>query len=298
MTTSTALRPSVRAAFGELIDYAGLFPPAKLPLEQAKREYQAARCGAYAWMLGRFIIPAPLLITSTEAFEGPFSVTTDGTSAGLNAIFGLVEKGVKIEALEVRLGSEVEPGEMTDAIGDLHDAVVAADLGDRPAFVEMTRSERCSELLPGAMRALRSANFGAKLRCGGLTAEAFPSVKGVADFIAAAAAARVPFKATAGLHHPVRRLDAGSGFNMHGFLNILAAAAFEHRVDRDTLVRIVAEEDTDAFAFDDASFAWRSEVIGLTELAQTRREAFVAYGSCSFAEPVNDLLALALLPPQ
>ncbi len=140
--------------------------------------------------------------------------------------------------------------------------------------------------------------LGAKLRCGGVTAEAFPSVDEVAEFIAAAQDAKVSFKATAGLHHPVRRRDERTGFAMHGFLNILTAAALAPRATREMLRRIVAEEEPSAFVFDDQSLSWRSERIDLVELTRTRRQAFLGYGSCSFDEPVEDLIALGLLPPQ
>jgi hypothetical protein len=296
MSTSTALRPSVRTALSALIDYAGLFPPAQLAPAQASSEYQAARRGAYAWMLGRFIIPARLLLTSPEELKGPFSVIADGERETLNAIAALAINQIGVEALEIALPADDSLADIVDAIGELRTAIVDAGLGDRPVFVELPRSERWSTLLPNAMEALGRDNLGAKVRCGGLTEETFPSVREVADFIAAAVAARVPFKATAGLHHPVRHLDPASGFVMHGFLNLLAASAFAPRVNLDTLARIIAEEDADAFVFDDASFAWRNERVGLPELAQARRETFVAYGSCSFTEPVSDLLSLGLLP--
>ena len=40
-----------------LIDYAGLFPPAKLPLDEAIDEYISHVSDEKEWMLGRFIIP-------------------------------------------------------------------------------------------------------------------------------------------------------------------------------------------------------------------------------------------------
>src|SRR5580700_4575401 len=116
-------------------------------------------------------------------------------------------------------------------------------------------------------------------------------------FVAAASDARTPFKATAGLHHPVRRLDRATGFMMHGFLNLLAAAALAPRVPRETLTAIIAEEDPGAFAFDDTAFAWRDQRVCIAELQTARRSAFVSYGSCSFDDPVEDLTALNLLPP-
>ena len=54
------MRPE-RALLSGMVDYAGLFPPAQLPLEKAVREYAVHLGGAEAWMLGRFIIPAQRL---------------------------------------------------------------------------------------------------------------------------------------------------------------------------------------------------------------------------------------------
>ena len=50
-----------RALLAGMVDYAGLFPPAQLPLDDAVREYAAHLGDAEAWMLGRFIIPAQRL---------------------------------------------------------------------------------------------------------------------------------------------------------------------------------------------------------------------------------------------
>src|SRR5207249_3714131 len=52
---------SLRALLGGIIDYAGLFPPAKLPLDQAIRRYAKYRRLDDRWMLGRFVIPAARL---------------------------------------------------------------------------------------------------------------------------------------------------------------------------------------------------------------------------------------------
>lgn len=304
MSTSTALRPTVRTAFASLIDYAGLFPPAELPLAQAEREYEAARGGPHAWMLGRFIIPAALLAESPTPIEGPFSVIVDPDVDALHGAAAIRARGVKVEALEIPLGKSVSPfrkslssDEILDAIGAIEADLAVAGLRDLPAFLEIPRVEPWRGALTETMSALARVELAAKVRCGGVTADAFPSVDELAAFIAAAQAARVPFKATAGLHHPVRRLDTSTGFTMHGFLNIIAAAALAPRVDRETLARIVAEEDPSAFAFEDVSFSWRTQRVDAGELTRTRREAFVGYGSCSFAEPVEDLSALGLLSP-
>ena len=151
--------------------------------------------------------------------------------------------------------------------------------------------------LAAAMPALAQTRLGAKIRCGGLTADAFPSVDDVAAFIAAAAAANVPFKATAGLHHPVRHVDRATGFTMHGFLNLLAAAALARASTCETLranrcgrrpQRICVRRRIVSVGATNASASPGSR--------RMRRDGFVAYGSCSFAEPVDDLTSLGILP--
>jgi hypothetical protein len=280
MSISTAPLRSARAAFAALIDYAGLFPPARLSPDEAQREYRTARSGAHAWMLGRFIVPASLL-ASRETFAGPFSVIADGGVAALPALAELTASDSRIEAVE------------------LPPAVSVADFARYaphvrvPVFAEVPRP---FVALPATFEHLARLGCGAKLRCGGLTEAAFPSVDEVADFIAAARSANVPFKATAGLHHPVRHRDAATGFVMHGFLNLLAAAALAPRLGRCALESVIAEEAPDAFAFDETGFRWRDESIGVEQIELARRDGFVAYGSCSFAEPVDDLAALAILP--
>lgn len=294
MTASTALRPSVRAAFSELIDYAGLFPPAQLALAQARDEYRQARAGSHAWMLGRFIIPAQVLLDNAQSIDGSFSVIVDAPES-LDALAALRKAGVKIEALEIPLREIGSPHALPGAIERLRSALAAAELHDLPAFVELPRVTRWGESLPDAMKALATAGLHAKIRCGGVTADAFPSVCDVATFITAATTAKISFKATAGLHHPVRHRDRATGFYMHGFLNLIAAVALASRCSAETLQRIVAEEDPTAFRFEDEAFSWRDLRAGVADLLAARRDAFVAYGSCSFAEPVEDLEALGIL---
>jgi hypothetical protein len=52
------MNASLRALLSGVIDYAGLFPPAKLPLDLAIRNYARYRQEPDAWMLGRFVMPA------------------------------------------------------------------------------------------------------------------------------------------------------------------------------------------------------------------------------------------------
>lgn len=312
--TTTTLRPAVRAAFAGLIDYAGLFPPAQLPMGGALAEYARARDGAAAWMLGRFIVPASRAAEAVDLLGRgghaplPVSLIADAAAESrqwfdsIQAIASEIARlratrtELQVEAIEVALAPLASARETFDApIAQLSVLLDRAGLRDLRIYVEIPSDAHERGLLEGAMRALARARLRAKLRCGGIVAQAFPSPGAVADFVGAAARERVGFKATAGLHHPVRHVNAATGFVQHGFLNLLAAAAFAPRVAANVLSEIVAEQDPSAFSFSETTFAWREERASLEAIAATRADAFAGYGSCSFVEPVDDLTALGLI---
>lgn len=123
----------------------------------------------------------------------------------------------------------------------------------------------------------------AKVRCGGAVV---PTAAALADFVRACRERRLVFKATAGLHHAVRSNDE------HGLLNLLAAVVFAGEEDA-----ALAEVDSSAFALDAGSFVWRDRAASADELARVRREELHSIGSCSYFEPVDELLALGMLSP-
>jgi hypothetical protein len=272
--TVTTLAPTgaVRAALERLIDYAGLFPPATLPIDAALTEYEQASEGTASWMLSRFIAKAADLHTLRDRLRGGRIALT---VVAAPAMFETVararhEDWATIASLEVPIG---DPNEIETTLN----AAQRAHLDDLPIYIELTRGRL-------AMDELAERGLWAKLRCGGVEPPAYPPVEEVAAFIAAAVDAGVPFKATAGLHHPVRHFNEATGVMMHGFLNILIAAAMADKVDRAGLEAIVAEQDPAALPLRDEALMRRA------------RARFISYGSCSFDEPVADLRALGVLP--
>ena len=115
----------------------------------------------------------------------------------------------------------------------------------------------------------------AKVRCGG---SEVPTPAALGRFLRACREAGVPFKATAGLHHPLA--DAGR----HGFLNVLAACTFEDEEALEGDVSLTPE-----------SLRWRDRGAGAADLARVRRQQLVSVGSCSFFEPVEELKELGIL---
>jgi hypothetical protein len=150
-----------------------------------------------------------------------------------------------------------------------------------------------------ALDAVLSDRCFAKLRTGGVTPEAIPSIEGLADFIRACAERRLAFKATAGLHHPLRSMQPltyapeAPRAMMHGFLNVFLAAAFAWSGERD-IEPILAETDPAAFSFEPVA-RWRNKLLTVEEIRDARTNFAHAFGSCSFEEPVQDLKGLGLL---
>lgn len=160
----------------------------------------------------------------------------------------------------------------------------------RPVYCEVPLSE---------LDAVAAAGGFAKVRTGGLKPEAVPPVADVANFIRACAARRLAFKATAGLHHPVRAEhpltyapDAPRAVT-HGFLNVFMSACFAWHGDTD-IERVLAETDPSAFRFDENAH-WRDRSLSAEQVRRARTDFAHAFGSCSFEEPVRDLEALGLL---
>jgi hypothetical protein len=297
-----------RALLGSLIDHAALFPPASMTVDAAVAEDREARGGAYGWMLARFVCPASRLDEVRDGFGGwaetpSLSVVLDGVgqtdeaswsealAADTQAVSAALEAGAPVEAVELRLPSP-RPGSA---------ALVAAQAMLRPLgaelYLELLPGERWRHDLPAAIGAAAAIGARAKLRCGGESAAAVPPVALVALALASCRDSGVVLKATAGLHHPVRHTDAATGITMHGFLNLLAAAALgaAHNLRPSGLERVLAEEDPRAFDISQEELRVDGQGAAAEEIAAARHHLFVSYGSCSWREPVEDLRALGLL---
>lgn len=247
------LARSLQTLLGRLIDYAGLYPPASLPMELALANYRRYRDGEHAWMLGRFVVPA------ARASEVPDDVPA--------SVVGVDEIKAETEEDVHRIGRE--------SVG-------------RTVYVEITDLDLIEHLSLHGLRA--------KIRTGGVTTDAFPSSADIAEFMRRCASYGVAFKATAGLHHPLRCVrpltyepSAPKG-TMHGFLNVFMAAAILPRAEA-----ILEDDDAGAFAFDDDTASWRGHSVLTEDLAKLRDEFAISFGSCSFEEPVNDLKELRWL---
>jgi hypothetical protein len=309
---------SRRTLLGSLIDYAGLFPPASLSLPEAVAEYREAHRGPHAWMLGTFVTTASrlddlagLLVRTMAAGEEPWeiSVILDGDIAGAAASAASFSAVMEPAAVITKVEAVLPPTVTDPSAADLaradarrvFDAATSVSASVMP-FLEIPMTTNWEKGLPGAvaivadLRSVGGRPVGAKLRCGGLSPEDFPTPGAVTAFMIACRDAGLIFKATAGLHHPIRHFDREIGVTRHGFLNLLVAATLaESGADSETVTAVIAEEEPGAFSIGAAGVTWRDRHAGAESVQRTRSARFSAYGSCSFDEPIADLESLGIL---
>jgi hypothetical protein len=191
-----------------------------------------------------------------------------------------------VESVEVRVASPEEVKRLS--------GIIPAGLAIYFEF-PLSSCGKCTAAVAGCGRR-------AKIRTGGETADTFPAPESVIEFIRLCAEANVPFKATAGLHHPLRSVhrftyqpDSPSGI-MHGFVNVFLAAAFVREgMEAQLAAQLIEEQSADAFHFDLDGVSWRKHRLSRREIGAARQRFAVSFGSCSFTEPVDDLKSIRLL---
>jgi hypothetical protein len=310
---------TVHALMRGLIDYAGLFPPAKLDMAPTVRNYATYRDAWQGEFLARLVVPVARLdeferdaiallprdvgestdddSDDDEMLVDPWRITALTKPAGdpgleddldrlakFNDDHSDPESGlVVVDAIELK----------ADSVASIEHAVEAIP-PDYHAFFELPWA---TSDIRGMVAAVAGEGLGAKVRTGGMTPDLFPPSDALARFIRACAMAEVPMKATAGLHHPIRHFNEGQRVTMHGFVNVIVASAlaFTQRAEHETLASVLDETAASAFLFTDDAIVWRNHKITLDQLERTRERFFLSIGSCSIDEPTDDLKAMGLL---
>ncbi len=289
------------ALLDSVIDYAGLFPPARLDMPTAVSNFGGYRQGLHYWMLGRFIVPIDRLGEFEHAAAETLSygdltrpwrlsalVTPTAEELDLVGEFNRRHQGIaKIDSLEFKATAPSDISFLADLI---------------PPTVAVYVETALDKHLPTLLDAIQARGLRAKIRTGGVTPDTFPSISAVLSFLVACRDRGLPFKATAGLHHPLRSVhpltyEPGCPKGpMHGFLNISLAAAFlHHGLPESDAARLLAEPTLDDFRLTPEGIHWHSHVLSSDDVATARREFFISFGSCSFQEPIDDLTSLSLL---
>lgn len=263
----------------KLFDDAAIFPPGNLPLAQAIPAHVGHLTGPRARYVGPLVVEAAAL----SELAG-LALPDDGLEVSLTVpapsrvVEALAEAasigGARVVALEVALPNDLDIGAV---VPDLDAALVGPEV---PIFVELPRDRR----RPTLVKALGGTRYSGKVRTGGVRAELYPDEAELAAVLVDTARAGVPIKATAGLHHPLRNTDPATGFEQHGFLNLLAAVGAALTGDDEAAVAaLLAERDAEAVL---------SRVRSLEKRSDAVRHQFRSLGTCSIVEPLADLAAL------
>lgn len=266
-----------------MIDDAAIFPPGNAPLHEATAAYAARTAEDGADLVGTFVLrdtDLPLV----RGVAAPLSVVVTGGAGQIAGPVGMCARlGLNLGGLEIALRDldalPQNARRVTTACAEL-----GPEIDTVPVFVELPQHEPSSSWLAAADE-VAAADLQLKFRTGGLEAAAFPSAPMLAAWIDAALDRETPFKCTAGLHNAVRHTAPETGFEHHGFLNVLLATRllFDGASTRDA-AEVLEERDAAALLY----------LAGSQDLAGARRW-FTSFGSCSVAEPLADLRELGLV---
>jgi hypothetical protein len=281
----TAVAPAVPPLLEQLCDDAAVFPPGNLPLGEAVPAHLDHLASRHRYLVGPFIVAAAHLPELADlvdgqpagSFEVALTATEPATAASALSAADAIP-ALRVAALEVAVPPGIPAREVVPAL----DAAVAGRRGTA-VFVELPRDERRGDLIGELSRTA----YLAKLRIGGVRGELYPDERELAAAVAATTRAGLPFKATAGLHHAIRNTDPETGFEQHGFLNlIIAVDAALAGAEKAHLEELLAERDPGVVA---------ERVRGVGDRGPRLREQFRSFGTCSITEPLEELTALGLL---
>ena len=291
--------PAPPVLFDSLIDYAGLFPPAKLTMAEAVRNHAAYHRGPHSSRLGRFIVPVARLaefateyrqLAAADQTDWKLSVLAGNDPAADRAAieaFHIRQPNARVASLETKAATPADVARITTGF---------------PAALEVwVEAPHASEAAP-FIAAIRTANRGAKIRTGGVVPEAFPPAAEVARFLALCRDAGVVCKATAGLHHPLRgdyRLTYEPGSprgTIFGFLNVFLAATLLHSGGSEAEAEcLLTESAPTSFTVSVDRINWRNHSFSSGQIAAARHKLCRSFGSCSFTEPIEGLQSMRWL---
>ena len=299
---------AIRALLTESIDYAGLFPPAGLDMATAVENYARYRVEPAAWALGRFVVPVTRLREFEAAAARPIPESPTGRPWRLALLAG-PDLAADLEMTAEFNRHRLQPG-APSLLADTIEVKAGSVRGIEDIMHRIPRTLQAYVEVPldgdprDLLAAVRRLGGRAKVRTGGVTRDAFPTTSDLIRFLRGCVQAGLPFKATAGLHHPLRaeyRLTYAPDSPacvMFGFLNLFLATAFLRAGMEETdAARLLEEGSPEAFQIDEGGIAWQSHRLDPEALRDARRFGVVSFGSCSFAEPIGDLEALHLLGP-
>ena len=250
------VRAPVKALCSNLIDYAGLFPPAGLDLPAVVDKYERYRASADGWILNRLVLPESVLGAATICPEWRISLLIDDREPA-----GPLPP--EIETFESKA-----PGSFS-----------------RPTYVEGGEADllkiRTGGLSP---KSIPSAEEIAEFLCRAAFAkQPFKATAGLHHAIRAERALTYAADSPHAVMH---------GF-VNVFM---AAALAWHGAHPGVVFAVLNEMDPRAFVLSGDALIWHGCSLRTAQIEAARANFAHSFGSCSFEEPIADLRDLGWLP--
>ena len=304
--------PSLKALLTGIVDYAGLFPPTAMTMEAAVEHYTDYQSGPFSWMLGSFLVP----LSRWSEFETIFQHQKQNRDLQHTSISSswpihlIIANNDALETVQSILKTEIKQQNHEYEIKAIEFSSLFADklsqaIASIPKKCDIYFEVPLNSDVQSALTPVKAAGQFAKIRTGGLTPDAFPSFLDIAKFLVLAAQQKLPFKATAGLHHllpdwhPLPAPNHRAQAKMQGFLNVAIAAAIAYRfpVTPTQLANLLEHNSLKTCRFETEGIhvqaMWEATTdvyrLSWSELVESRRAFFQGFGSCSFELPTTEL---------
>lgn len=297
------LPKSLQRLLSHIIDYAGIYPPAALSLQESFANYVRYKQESENWIVRHFVCPAEQLdqLPPRPQTENPIPLCVIGSrndgeesfreavESDLRSMDSFIHEttGYLLQTYEVKVPNASVKNRDVQRLS----RIVTEQIKELPIYLEIPFVEDWQTVTPFVISSLKSqSSVFPKIRTGGTKAEDFPSSEQVALFLETCATSQMPFKATAGLHHPLRHFDEINQCMMHGFLNVAVAFALcvNKKIATNVLIAVLEETEKTKFGFDDGKISWQGVDLDLNEIDWSR-QMFGSFGSCSVYEPLQDL---------
>lgn len=312
----------------KFIDYAGMFPPAKLPLNEAFANYVRYAGDQYNWLLSRFICPANQLMNLADLIKQnfeyvnyPISISVLGKGGdnikdfrnevlndinAFKAFRSRFSTNFEADIYEIKLPEELlfskDEQALSDVIKFTIDEIEEKVGNDIRIYFEGIYKadwDNSVDIVTEVLSNLRAVdkNVGYKVRLGAFSGIDIPSCRQVAVVLLNCLDRSLPIKATQGLHHPFRHYSEEVHGKMHGFINLFVAGilANRHNLEGDVVIKILEDENPENFVFTDESLSWKGFEVDIDWIKYGREDFMNSFGTCSVEEPIEDLQKLNLI---
>jgi len=314
------MEKSLKELMSGLIDYAGLFPPASLPIDKAIAEYLFYKKSEYKDIVSRFVVPVSsvenLKLICKEHNVKNISLSVILPEMGFDennekAIYQAIDNlsnniksnnFIEVSSFEIKLPKNLT-AETKDDITQLSKKIISQinllNESSRIFFEPYVLDDNWKNNIDIAcdIISVNKDKSGFKLRTGGVTKDAFPHTDILAYSIKKCSDLKIKFKATAGLHHPLRHYNSSVKTKMHGFFNVFIGflIAGKYNPGLEVLKRIINSESPEKFNFTDDFITYGNYALSLKDIKKIKESFMLSYGSCSIDEPIDDLKTLNLL---